>query len=714
MTYRTVSCIAQKVIFAFICLTLVIDKSCAEVTIEPASENAVQQHELTSMPLMLSQFAHGFNRQLPSNSVDGENRLVTVSVNEGQGITLTQGNVSQHLLKGNFSLAYADTVTVSVSTEDADSSKATHHALILTAFNHDTQAITHVEVSPETLKKKASVNILTDGSEALCAQSFFQPETQPGTLQETHIVNIDAKGIFHQYLVRDNVAVSLRSFAIGPGVKSCALNKDATTVYLADENAGVWEIDTNIESEVARTLLFHQPGIAVEGIDTIDIPQGNTITELLAWVSPDKSGFWLKSPCNVNYIDVKWLNNQQKAAIKPENIALALTQNANEPSLSIVVDDDDSDAFFTASVPLTTLYRLCPIASANEPTSLKVMRVTPDRETQPVNHFGDAADDPAIWVNQREPENSRILGTDKKGALNNYTLSGELVQSLAIGRVNNVDVGLNVKRLALSQTESSRIDIAVASNRSQNSLSVMLIDSDGLLEHRGEISTGLNDIYGMCLFVVDGTAHVIANDTSGQFEHHVLTFSESAAVRATLTQTFALPSQPEGCVVDPKTLTAYLGEEGVGIWMLDVSTTRSTPRLVAPINAPVEADIEGLALYDVDGIRYLIASSQGNNRYAIYDTTALPGANARTSTLSFVGLIQIDADLDNRIDGVSETDGLEASNVNFGGIFSEGLWVVQDGRNVMPSETQNFKFVSGSKLSEAIRTLRENLPSGQK
>lgn len=709
MTYRTVSCIAQKVIFAFICITLVTDKSSAEVTIESESENAVLQHELTSMPLMLGQAAHGFNRQLPSNSADGQNHPITVAVNEGQGITLTQGNVSQHLLSGNFSLAYADTVTVSESSEGADSKKAAHHALILTAFNHDTQAITHIEVSPETLKKKASVNILTDGSEALCAQSFFQPDTQPGTLQETHIVNIDAQGIFHQYLVRDNVAVSLRSFAIGPGIKSCALNKDATTVYLADENAGVWEIDTNIESEVARTLLFHQPGIAVEGIDTIGIPQGNTTTELLAWVSPDKSGFWLKSPCDVNYIDVKWLNNQQKAGIKPENIALALTQNAKEPSLSIVVDDDDSDAFFTASVPLTTLYRLCPIASTSEPTSLEVMRVTPDRETQPVNHFGDAADDPAIWVNQREPENSRILGTDKKGALNSYTLSGELVQSLAIGRVNNVDVGLNVKRNTMAKAETARIDIAVASNRSQNSLSVLWFDSDGILAHRGEISTGLKDIYGMCLFVVDGTAHVIANDTSGQFEHYVLTFNDSAPVRATLTQTFALPSQPEGCVVDPKTLTAYIGEEGVGIWMLDVSTTRSTPRLVAPINAPVEADIEGLALYDVDGKRYLIASSQGNNRYAIYDTTALSGTNASASTLPFLGLIQIEADLNTGVDGVSETDGLEASNADFGGIFSEGLWVVQDGRNVMPSEKQNFKLISGTKLSQAIRAMRQNV-----
>lgn len=76
--------------------------------------------------------------------------------------------------------------------------------------------------------------------------------------------------------------------------------------------------------------------------------------------------------------------------------------------------------------------------------------------------------------------------------------------------------------------------------------------------------------------------------------------------------------------------------------------------------------------------------------------------------LTYTGLIQITADVNNRIDGVSETDGLEATNANLGGVFSEGLWVVQDGRNVMPLETQNFKLVSGATLKEAIRHLANN------
>ena len=36
-------------------------------------------------------------------------------------------------------------------------------------------------------------------------------------------------------------------------------------------------------------------------------------------------------------------------------------------------------------------------------------------ETQPVGHSGDAADDPAIWVNPVDPARSTIIGTDKLG-----------------------------------------------------------------------------------------------------------------------------------------------------------------------------------------------------------------------------------------------------------------------------------------------------------
>ncbi|MFP3457572.1 phytase, partial [Psychrobacter sp. SIMBA_152] len=61
-------------------------------------------------------------------------------------------------------------------------------------------------------------------------------------------------------------------------------------------------------------------------------------------------------------------------------------------------------------------------------------------QTTPVAAFGDAADDPAIWINEQDAKNSLILGTDKRRGLMVYALAGNKVQSLNIGRLNNVDV----------------------------------------------------------------------------------------------------------------------------------------------------------------------------------------------------------------------------------------------------------------------------------
>jgi 3-phytase len=149
-------------------------------------------------------------------------------------------------------------------------------------------------------------------------------------------------------------------------------------------------------------------------------------------------------------------------------------------------------------------------------------------------------------------------------------------------------------------------------------------------------------------------------------------------------------------VVDTQKGVAYLGEESTGVWTLDVNQTQASPQLAITIAAPVESDVEGLSLFDVDGVRYLIASSQGNNQYAVYSTD---------HTFSLIGMVEVAANREKSIDGASETDGLATSNYNFGGEFSEGIFVVQDGRNIMPSERQNFKIVTGASLANAIRSL---------
>ena len=65
---------------------------------------------------------------------------------------------------------------------------------------------------------------------------------------------------------------------------------------------------------------------------------------------------------------------------------------------------------------------------------------------------GDAADDPAIWVNPNDAAASRVLGTNKKQGLLVTGLDGQLLQELPVGRLNNVDVRPGFARQASGST----------------------------------------------------------------------------------------------------------------------------------------------------------------------------------------------------------------------------------------------------------------------
>src|SRR3546814_2649340 len=108
-----------------------------------------------------------------------------------------------------------------------------------------------------------------------------------------------------------------------------------------------------------------------------------------------------------------------------------------------------------------------------------------------------------------------------------------------------------------------------------------------------------------------------------------------------------------------------------------------------------DLDLEGISLYDLGGGKgYLVISSQGNNSYAVYDRQ---GANAYRGSFAVV------ADGAAGIDGISETDGLDVSSGNLGPGFEHGAMVAQDGRNVLPGDTQNFKIVRWSDIAAALK-----------
>ena len=310
-----------------------------------------------------------------------------------------------------------------------------------------------------------------------------------------------------------------------------------------------------------------------------------------------------------------------------------------------------------------------------------------ETEPMPQKYNDDAADDPAIWINARKPEESRIIGTDKMGGLAVYNLTGKQLFYYADGKMNNVDL-----RCGFVLGEDT-IDVVCASNRSNQCISIYKINTDGSLTNiaaRTVVSQMQGDVYGFCMYKspVTGKCFAFVNSKNGEVEQWELTTANSL-IDARLVRSFKLGTQVEGMVADDENQTLFIGEEVNGIWKFNAEPGGGEEHTLLEKssetdNENIKFDIEGLAIYYLpDGNGYLMASSQGNYSYAIYE---------RKAPHNYLGSFRI---ADGLVDGAKETDGLDICSVALNNDFKHGLMVVQDGYNYDKkyAKPQNFKLV---------------------
>ncbi len=304
-------------------------------------------------------------------------------------------------------------------------------------------------------------------------------------------------------------------------------------------------------------------------------------------------------------------------------------------------------------------------------------------ETTPVGTANeDAADDPAIWRNADDPLKSLIVGTDKKGGLYVYDLSGRELSFMPGAGLNNVDL-VELGDGTVLVAASDRVDLANAH------VVLARLDTDSAeLTRLDRISVGHGEGYGICMDysrIADELA-IFSAPKNGVIYRTSITLSEAPYSASTEILT-TVPSQPEGCVVDPRTGTLYIGEEEAGIWA--ISMADGSKQIVAPIdNALLVADVEGLALApEGDSSGYLVASSQGDNAYAVYQ---LPDHTP-------LGRFRIAA---GQFGAAEETDGIELDHRSFGPDYPDGVFIAQDGVN--GAEAQNFKLVSWGAIRQAL------------
>ncbi|GAB1542630.1 hypothetical protein NUACC21_53040 [Scytonema sp. NUACC21] len=455
----------------------------------------------------------------------------------------------------------------------------------------------------------------------------------------------------------------------------------------------------------------------------------------------------LQGATDIQYYDsLNNLSNEQLTAIQPVEKRLLLNLNSldlptgtdniegisfgpklpdGNQSIVLVSDNNFSQTQFT---------QILTLGADLVPT------VTPTVETRP-DLFDDPnlprdqradADDPAIYVNSANPEQSLVLTAVKNAGLRVYDLSGNLLQDVNPGniRYNNIDLqyGFNLG--------GHPVDIAVATDRNNDKLAIFKINphpgtSGQYLEDITESSIGTlfqsspyeppyspseRSAYGVALYrsPVTNDRYVFANRReTGDVAQLKLVDKGNGKIGTELVRNFTVPTTPgrdaqlEGMVADQELGYLYIGQEDVGIWKYQAEPNGGTTGTLIDKAKDIggqylEDDVEGLTIYyGNQGTGYLLASSQGDNTFVAY---------TREGNNDFLGRFAVGNN--GPIDSVQESDGADVINVPLGSKFPYGVFITQDGSNLparlveddgeFENVNSNFKLVPWENIAYAF------------
>ena len=330
-------------------------------------------------------------------------------------------------------------------------------------------------------------------------------------------------------------------------------------------------------------------------------------------------------------------------------------------------------------------------AALGEPT---IVQPEARAQTAPVPHKGDAADDPAVWIHPQDPALSLILGTDKRGGLHTYNMDGSAHELVSDGsRPNNVDLLYGFK------LDGRTVDLAIATVRAgKKEMGVRVWAIDARTRSLSDVAEGScipvlggKEPMGACGYrsARTGRFYFFVTGRKGEVEQYELKDGGGGRIQATKVRTMTVGSLAEGCVADDELGFLYVAEEEAGIWKFGAEPDAvGEGRLVARVGENgLTAHVEGLTIYYAPQERgYLIASSQGNNTFKVYERG---GDNRHLLTIDPKG---------GRIDDVNDTDGICVTSCPTSAQFARGVFIVQDGTNA--GGNQNFKMYAWEDIAE--------------
>ncbi len=321
--------------------------------------------------------------------------------------------------------------------------------------------------------------------------------------------------------------------------------------------------------------------------------------------------------------------------------------------------------------------------------------IQPKYITDPVKHDSD---DPAIWINSENPQESMIIGTDKHeidGGLYAFSLDGKMDSTKKVyplDRPNNVDIAYGF--LYADDT----VDVAVCSERGKSAIRVFQLPELKPIDNGGlsvfEDDTLYNKVMGVSLYTRPSDLALFAivsrkegENLDGSYLYQYLLSADSTGVKADLVRKFGKFSgtkEIEAICVDDELGYVYYSDEHFGVRKYYADPDMGNEELATFGLTGFADDREGISIYDTgEGTGYILVSDQGANKFHVFPREGSP-ENPHQHEL----LIALDMN-------TRSSDGSESTSAALGEEFPSGVFVAM-------SDNKTFEIYDWRDLLEKI------------
>ena len=281
-------------------------------------------------------------------------------------------------------------------------------------------------------------------------------------------------------------------------------------------------------------------------------------------------------------------------------------------------------------------------------------------------------DDPAIWVNAKNPEQSIVFGTDKdenNGGVYAFDLDGNIIEEKSLtglGYPNNVDLSYNFKL-----NDSTTVDVIAFTERIKNQIRLFavpdmkMLDNGGFKVFEDETEIERRKPMGIAFYnnESDGKTYLIVSRKEGPLNGYLYQYelvSDNAGVSAKLVRQFGAFSgkkEIEAIAVDNELGFVYYSDEDHCIRKYYADPKKGNEELACFGGEHFKRDIEGIAIAKyANNSGYLLVSNQQAHSFCVFDRQT----NAFIKELNLKTI---------------ETDGCDVTTKALGEKFPNGLFV---------------------------------------